>query len=221
MKTDLKYRSQQSITFADYDANMRRQMYWSSDWAPGTYEPNEVVDHFGAGWVCLVETTTTPGTIAGFTNWQQIGGVILELWQATALLPMANDVIQWSFIPGFSGQTPLLMTEAAGVFTFLTDGAPITIQMQPEVGFNYVANNSEASYIIQPNYVGTGVSTLLAILDADSSARITVLPRTAFNRGLVVANLNDTISFVADSDGTNLSNVNLSKMFLQISGPIP
>jgi len=57
MKDDLKFRTQQAITFDDYDANMRRQMYWSGQWVQGTsYEAYEVV--LDTGYLMSANKTT-------------------------------------------------------------------------------------------------------------------------------------------------------------------
>jgi hypothetical protein len=44
---------------------------------------------------------------------------------------------------------------------------------------------------------------------------------TAFSIGSVIAALNDTISFIADSAGTNGSDVDLLDMFLTVTGSSP
>jgi len=221
MKTDLKYRMEQRLTYDDYDANLRRQMYWSGKWAAGTYEPNEVVEHKGGVWICVNETTTEPGTAAGLTDWDLLGGQIREVWQATPIVGMTSQTIQWTFVPLFTGQTPSLVSEASGVFTFLTNGAGIEIEENVHVSFEYAANNSEASYSISPVYSGTGISTLLPMLDADQSSQSGSFGRTGYQKGNILAALNDTLSFLADSTGTNLSDVDLVAMYLQFYGPPP
>ncbi|GAG48862.1 unnamed protein product, partial [marine sediment metagenome] len=57
MKTDLVFRADKLLSFDDYDANLRRQMYWSGVWAAGgTYEANEVVTDIG--WLMIANTET-------------------------------------------------------------------------------------------------------------------------------------------------------------------
>ena len=221
MKTDLKYRSQQSITFADYDANMRRQMYWSGQWTAKQYEPNEVVENVGLIWICVNTTTTQPGTAAGLTDWDSLGNLAVEFWQATPITGMNAETIQWTFLPIFTGQTPQILTEASGVFTFQSVGSAIDFQLSSHISFEYSANNSEADYSITPNYSGAGVSSLLPILDADSSARSGSFGRTALAIGAVIAQTADTVSYVGDSAGTNGSDVDLLAAFLQVTGPTP
>ncbi len=221
MKTDLKYRSQQSITFADYDANMRRQMYWSGQWTAKQYEPNEVVENVGLIWICVNTTTTQPGTAAGLTDWDSLGNLAVEFWQATPITGMNAETIQWTFLPIFTGQTPQILTEASGVFTFQTVGAVVDFQYSTHISFEYAANNSEANYLITPTYSGSGLSTLLPILDSDSSTRAGSFGRTAIGIGTVIAAVADTVTFIANSAGTNGSDVDLLNMFLQVTGPTP
>jgi hypothetical protein len=225
MTKDLVFRGVDGFphpTHSENDANFDRVMYWAGQWVAGTYTQYEVVETKGSLFSCAVATTTTePGTFAGIADWDRLGNSVLEVWQATPILSMNVTTIQWTFIPIFTGQTPQLLSEASGVFTFLTNGAAIEFQLNPHISFEYAANNSEASFSITPTYSGAGVSTLLPILDADSSARLGSFARTPFNRGTILAALSDTLSFVGDSAGTNGSDVDLVNMFLQVSGPTP
>ena len=57
MKTNLKYREEQKLTFKDADDNFRALMYWSGVWQPGEYEANEVVRD--GSWTMIANKTTT------------------------------------------------------------------------------------------------------------------------------------------------------------------
>jgi hypothetical protein len=207
-------------THAENDANFDRLMYWAGDWAAGSYQRFEVVEHRGNVWNCELDTTEEP-TLTG-TDWKPLTQGTMELWQATPILGMDNETIQWTFVPIYSGQVPIILTEASGVFTFATIGAAVDFQLTSHVSFEYAANNSEADYSITGTYVGAGVSTLLPIIDADSSPRAGSFGRTALELGTVVAAaITDTVSFLADSGGTNGSDVDLVNAFLQVTGPTP
>jgi len=221
MKDELKYRTEQRLGYSDYDANLRRQMYWSGQWTNKQYEPNEVVKNVGQIWLCDNLTITQPGTPAGLADWTQMGGVILEVWQATPIVGMSNETILWTFVPLFPGQVARLLTYNAGTFTFPQGGAAYTFQLQPLLTFQYRANNSEASYLINASYSGVGVSTLLDIIDADSSPRTGAFTRSAFTSGVVLPADGDTILFTAVSTGTNASDVDLTIAYLQVTAPIP
>ena len=210
-------------THDENDSNFDRLMYWSGDWVAGSYEVQQVVEHKGRGWVCNTATATEPGLLA--TDWTLIGQQTLEVWQATPILSMNVTVIQWTFIPLFIGQVPEIFSNAAGVFTFLTVNAALDISLTTHVSFEYAANNSEANYSIAPTFVGSGIHTLLSILDADSSTRSTLpgagFGRTAYSAGSVLAASGDTLSYIGDSGGTNGSDVDLVNAFLQVAGPTP
>lgn len=70
-KDDLTLRSVKGspLTFEEGDANFNRLGYFSGDWSAGTYEPNEIVKHFGGVYICVQTTTDDPYSGVG-TTWE-------------------------------------------------------------------------------------------------------------------------------------------------------
>jgi len=198
-------------------------MYWSGTWSAGTYERYEVVENRGGIWSVSADpsTTTEPGTLAGINDWDRLGNQTTEIWQATPILSMASTVIQWTFAPIFTGQTPVLLTESAGVFTFQTNGSVIDFRMNVLVDYQIAANNAEAWYTFNDTYSGAGISTLLGMANTLLSPRSGTFSQTNMNLGSVIAAASDTISFVGDSGGTSLSDADLTSGYLIINGPAP
>ena len=100
-------------------------MYWSGDWAAGSYEKDEVVKNAGALFVCLVATTEIPpgsadwellaqGSNAGYGELSigsdKVYGTINGTWQAVDLWDSVS-------IPNLNCTTNL-----DGTFTFAQTG---------------------------------------------------------------------------------------------------
>ena len=202
------------------DANENRLMYWSGKWVPGTFQQYQVVEHLGELWSCAAVTTTEEPWLTS-VDWDRVGNNTREIWEATPITGMTAQTIQWTFVPQFTGQTPLLLSESAGTFTFLTNAARVDFQLQPFCTYQVAANNSDCQYTIIPTYTGAGIDTILGIRGSMGSPRAASFPTSGFSLGTVIAAAGDTIVFTADSSGTNGSNVDLDEMFLQVSGPIP
>ena len=123
-------------------------------------------------------------------------GSYREVWQATPITNLVGQTIQWTFVPLFTGQTPLIASHAAGVFTF---GNDITFDVSIECDFDFnMTNNSEVQVFITPNYTGTGTMFLGTIRIPFQSSRIGTFDATAQRVGDISANASDTLSFVAD-----------------------
>lgn len=46
------------------NANFNRLMYASGDWAPGTYDPEQITNYIGFSWRCLNTTTAAPSDVS-------------------------------------------------------------------------------------------------------------------------------------------------------------
>lgn len=74
----------------------------------------------------------------------------VEVWQATPIASIGTpSTVQWTFVPFFPGQQPLLLTEVAGVFTYQpTNGITIQVAVDVEMAFDSAAGNEDATYAV-------------------------------------------------------------------------
>jgi len=122
MKTNLKYREEQKLTFKDADDNFRALMYWSGAWQAGSYERNEMVWHKGILFIALVDTNVEPSLVVQ-TDWQPMTPVVGR-GQLRLDTPAAGADITaaWQPLAAFDAEPITSMgvdlVPATGTFTF-------------------------------------------------------------------------------------------------------
>ena len=74
MVKNIKYRTQQQLSYQDTDDNYNALLHYSGIWnTTDAYTVNELVDHEGAAWVCVQDNVNIePGHEIGFAHWRPL-----------------------------------------------------------------------------------------------------------------------------------------------------
>lgn len=133
-------------------------------------------------------------------------GELTESWNATAIVGIAGagQTIQFNFIPLFTGQTPVVLTNVAGLFTFQV-AAEVTIRAPAEFRHNIGANNDSSFFDVTPtfnNNSGFGVMFLPKLIDTAQSSRIETFPESGPMTGQMRGLVGDTFTLVATHNAT-------------------
>jgi hypothetical protein len=148
------------------------------------------------------ESTPTPAWYVSATAALQAW---FELYQATPVadIPTTPTTVQWTHVPLFTGQTPELVSLAAGVFTtqFATD---FDTEISLLWTFDISANNQDAHGRLDNTFTpaGTGDMIFVPIENAFTSPRTGLFNTSNSTTGAVNAQLGvagDQFSFVANS----------------------
>ena len=117
-----------------------------------------------------------------------------EFWSATGITGLTGtQTIQWTFQPSFAGQTPAIVSESAGVFTFNFDGI-FNVQVAADFRFISTTNNNAAQLTLAGLYTGTGTWRFNNIIRFAELSRPKTVLNSAFGPGEVIPNANDTLA---------------------------
>ena len=152
----------------------------------------------GTGWLRIAEAQVLP---------------YREIWQGTPIINMAGQLIQWTHVPIFAGQIPLLTSHAGGNLTF-TAATDVTTTFYCEVDMNLPGNNQDVDYTITPALVGTGDLIVPRIIDSFAHSRSGSFPRSNQSFGTIIVEENDVISWTVNSAGTGGATCDLDSAWL-------
>ena len=174
---------------------------------------------FSLTQAALINATATAIWRWDGTRWfpesrAHVGG-ILDIWSATPIVGISpvGQTIQWTYVPRYTGQTPSLFTESAGVFTAQVV-AGIDVSTPGEWTHVIAANNSDTELSIESVFSGAGLNFYAGINQPFSHARAASFTQSGSADGLFVVVAADTLSFTATGLGSGASTVDLDELTL-------
>ena len=156
------------------------------------------------------------------TNWGikniALAGEYLEAWQATVILnvPSGGQIIQWTHVPLFTGQTTNLASHVAGVLTS-NIAAAISIRLSAIWEYQINSNNQDAKGLISDTIVGGSLIPRIEIVSSFTSPRTGTFPFSQNTSGVWIPSIGDTLQFDAFSDVGQSGDTDLAEALLFLS----